>query len=108
GYARIADSSTRQEIQRYAAGLSQRNPAAFAPDGARILAGGPDNSARLWQSMASNLVQTLTGHRGVVNAVALSPDGTKALTGGADKTAILWNTQTGARLFTLTNHTYLI
>jgi hypothetical protein len=63
---------------------------AFSPDGARILTGSLDDTARLWTAATGEAVATLAGHTGAVVAVAFSPDGTRVLTGSWDETARLW------------------
>ena len=77
----------------------------FSPDGARVLTGSADNTARLWDAATGKMVATLEGHTGPVLAVAFSPDGTRVLTGSRDKTARLWDAATGKMVVTLEGHT---
>ncbi len=66
--------------------------------GNQVLAGGFDQTARLFdvQSLQERLV--LRGHQNVIWTVALSPDGKTAATGSEDRTLRFWNTTTGAEL----------
>jgi WD40 repeat protein len=69
----------------------------FSPDGARVLTGSQDTTAKLWdptvaeaeRAQGSELL-TLSGHTQEVTSVAFSPDGRQALTGSRDGTAIIW------------------
>ena len=78
---------------------------AFSPDGAHVLNGSDDKTARLWDAATGKTVATLEGHTDVVRAVAFSPDGTRVLTGSEDHTARLWDAATGKTVATLEGHT---
>jgi WD40 repeat protein len=68
----------------------------MSPDGARVLTGGTDDTARLWDTATGALVRSFEGHSDFVVYVAFSPDGTKVLTGSRDTTMRLWDAATGA------------
>jgi WD40 repeat protein len=78
---------------------------AYSPDGAKVLTGGGDNMARLWDAATGSLLRTFEGHTAGVYSVAYSPEGTKVLTGSADTTARLWDAVTGALLRSFEGHT---
>jgi predicted CXXCH cytochrome family protein len=63
---------------------------AFAPDGTRLLTGGDDGLARLWD-LAGRPLAVLRGHRGPVQDVAFDPTGRRLLTASSDGTARLWD-----------------
>ena len=77
---------------------------AFSPEGARLLTGSLDKTARLWDARTGQLLATLRGHQREVRSVAFSPEGTRLLTGSADETARLWDARTGKSLAILRGH----
>src|SRR5688500_2755691 len=56
---------------------------AFSPDGARVLSGSSDQTAKLWDAATGQLIRTFTGHVDLdwVGPVAFSPDGARVLAG---------------------------
>ena len=54
---------------------------AFSPDGARVVTGSWDNTARLWDAATGNMAATLEGHTNIVTAVAFFADGARVVTG---------------------------
>jgi WD40 repeat protein len=77
----------------------------FSPDGARILTGSGDNTARVWDAKTGAELFALKGHTDFVTCVAFSPDRARILTGSYDKTARMWDTKSRAELFALKGHT---
>jgi WD40 repeat protein len=77
------------------------NAAAFNSDGSRIITGGWDRTAHVWDAQGDRQPIALTGHRKGVSAVAFSPDGTRALTGSDDGRTRIWDARTGHKLATL-------
>ena len=53
---------------------------AFSPDGARVLAGRGDHSARLWDAESGRELRAFTGHSDRVRSVAFSRDGERFAT----------------------------
>jgi WD40 repeat protein len=62
---------------------------AVSADGRRVLSGGQDNTARLWDRARGQELQRCP-HADRVSAVAFSPGGTRALTASWDRTVKLW------------------
>lgn len=73
---------------------------AYSPDGQRILTGGEDNVAILWDASSGRKLNTFEGHSNAVTSVAFSRDGTRALTGSLDGTVIVWDVSTAKRIRT--------
>jgi WD40 repeat protein len=71
---------------------------ALSPDGLKVLAGGEDHEARVWDATSGAQRLTLKGHEGAVTAVGFSQDGSRILTGGDDKTARMWDAAVGTQL----------
>jgi WD40 repeat protein len=66
------------------------NWASFSPDGRRVITGGDDNRARVWDARTGEPCTPWLRHNGGVNGAAFSPDGLLVLTASSDNTARLW------------------
>ena len=75
-----------------------------SPDGARVLTGSFDFTARLWNFAEQTEIGVLDAHAGPVTNVAFLPDGARALTTSDDQTAILWDLKTLKPLKRLNGH----
>ena len=106
GTLRWWDTASRAELGRTNPPGAGTVYAAYASDGARILAGRGVNAA-LYRVPALQLLQEFTGSAGSISAVAVCPEGL-ALAGNSDRFAVIWDTATGQLLCRLTNHTKLI
>ncbi|KAG9063980.1 hypothetical protein KI688_004094 [Linnemannia hyalina] len=78
---------------------------AFSPDGARVVFGGKDGLARLWDCARGQEVFVMEGHQSDVNSVAFSPCDKQIASAGKDRTVRVWDSQTGESLFVLEGHT---
>jgi WD40 repeat protein/serine/threonine protein kinase len=77
----------------------------FSRDGASIVTGSSDGTAKVWDSRTGALTLDLRGHMGSVYCASFNPDGTRIVTGSWDDSAKVWDSRTGARLLDLRVHT---
>ncbi len=68
--------------------------AAFSSDGARIVTGSSDGTARIRDAATGQEISALPGHEGGVTSAAFSPDGARIVTVGNFK-ARIWDASTG-------------
>ncbi len=81
---------------------------AFSADGSRVVTGGSDKLARIWNGRTGRRLAELDGHAGRVLDVAFSPLGTEVVTASTDGTARIWNAETGDLVAPLFGHTDLV
>jgi WD40 repeat protein len=66
---------------------------AFSPDGTRVLTGGFDGVAELWDRQTGAVLESPLRHNSEAHTAIFSPDGDYVLTTSTDKTARLWATK---------------
>ena len=98
------DASTGQEILTLRGQEGSLSPAAFSPDGSRIVTGSDDKTARVWDAVTGTELLVLRGHEGGVVSVAFSPDGSRIVTASHDNTVRLWDAATGREILALGEH----
>ncbi|HUU97622.1 MAG TPA: dockerin type I domain-containing protein [Phycisphaerae bacterium] len=104
GPAVLAETVVTEPILTFSGHTSIVTSVAYSPDGAKVLTGSGDKTARLWNAATGAHIRTFSGHTQYVWSVAFSPDGTNVLTGSYDKTARLWDAATGAHIRTFAGH----
>jgi WD40 repeat protein/serine/threonine protein kinase/DNA-binding XRE family transcriptional regulator len=77
---------------------------AIAPDGATVLTGSLDRTARLWDLQTGQELRQFVGHSDGITSVAFAPDGATILTGSLDTTSRLWDVRSGATIHTFSGH----
>jgi WD40 repeat protein len=80
------------------------NGIAFSPDGERIVTGGSDGTARVWDASDGHVLLDLRGHTGRITSISYSPDGVHIATASEDGTARQWSAETGEQLLELRRH----
>ena len=75
---------------------------AFSPDGSMLASGSLDNTVRLWNVNAKQLLYTFIGHTYSVGSVAFSPADSTLVSASLDGTIRLWNPYTGEHKRTFT------
>jgi WD40 repeat protein len=97
GYIRLHDAKTMKEVRAIGPGPSRYWQAAWFPDGRRLVTGGADEVAWIWDLSTGKSLRELTGHTPPVSCVDVSPDGSRILTASfADSRVRLWDPKTGA------------
>ena len=67
----------------------------FSFDGALLVSGSRDETAKLWDLQTGGVIKTFCGHTGYVLSVSISPDSTTLASGSWDKSIRLWGVWTG-------------
>ncbi len=72
--------------------------AAFSPDGAYVLSGSDDGTARLYETETGLLVRQFAPGAGTINSLAFAPGGGSFVVGTSDGSVMLYGTATGVRI----------
>jgi hypothetical protein len=70
----------------------------LSTDGKRVLAGGHDNNARIFDLATGKQLQEFVGHTALLTGAALLPDGKRAITAAYDRSIRVWDAQTGKEI----------
>ena len=81
---------------------------AFSPTGQRIVSGGSDKVARIWDVKTGQQMLALEGHTDWLRSVAFSSDGRLIVSGSDDKIVRLWDGETGMEIAALRGHGDLV
>jgi WD40 repeat protein len=105
--ARVADP-VRGRILHRLTHPGEITSLAFSSDARRIVTGGRDRLARVWNGASGKLLHELEGHSGQVLDVAIGPLGTEVATASTDGTARVWEAATGQLRAPLFGHTNFV
>jgi hypothetical protein len=104
----VLDSKSKQVLYSIADLPGKINAVHFSPAGERlIVATGVDGlygRADVYDAVAGNMQQSVSGHRDILNDAELSPAGDILATGSYDRSIVLWDSQTGKKLRELPGH----
>jgi WD40 repeat protein len=104
--AQLLAAQTGRVLLSYVGHTAKVSGVAFSPDGALLVTGSADGTARVWNTATSQIVRILapTPHNGLsVLSVAFSPDGKTILTANSDHTTRLWSVSSGQILYSVTS-----
>jgi len=105
-----ADEIKGFEAKSSATGIHNASPAGILAlsigggGGGKVLTGGADKTARLYDMASETVTATMKGHKKKVSSVILHPTADVAVTGSADKTVCIWEASTGKKQHTLKTH----
>jgi WD40 repeat protein len=105
--ARIWEVATAKELHVFGA-LSAGTYVAFSPDGRKVLTGGNNGMARLWDAVSGIELQSFESEGA---SAAFSPNGQLLLMGSSDGTASILHVDTGkelARLISCSDRTWVV
>lgn len=108
GIVFLRDVASGRVLHTFGGHLSGISSAALSPDGARVLTGSRDGTARLWDAASGRVLQTFNSHQGAISSVAFSPDGAHVVTGSNDGTVRLWDAASGRELQTFSGDQHAI
>jgi WD40 repeat protein/Flp pilus assembly protein TadD len=102
---RVWNSATGEGSREEPLGSDIRpRPAAFSPDGKRVLTICQDRCARIWEIASGKQVGPSFTHEADLVQASFSADGQRVLTASADGTGRVWKTTTGEPLTPLFKH----
>lgn len=95
----IADLERGEELLRLSGHDDEVRSLAFSPDGARLISGGKDGTARVWDVKSGKELYMLRGPAGEAPRVAFSPDGGTVFTASRASFEIrTWDAKEGTLL----------
>jgi WD40 repeat protein/tetratricopeptide (TPR) repeat protein len=101
----VWDAATGDAVREAALGSDLRaHPAAFSPDGQRVLTVCQDHCARIWDIAAGKQIGPSFAHAAELVQASYSDDGERVLTASADGTARVWEAKSGAPRTPLLKH----
>lgn len=101
----IWDASTGEPIRKSALGSEIRAlPAAFSPDGQRVLTVCRDRCARIWDIATGKQVGPSFSHAADLVQAMFSADGERVFAASVDGTARVWKAETGEPMTPLFKH----
>jgi WD40 repeat protein len=72
---------------------------AITPDGQFIVSGSADNTLRMWDAIACDLLQVIPTTHETFRTIAITPDGGRAISAGTEGAVCVWDLRSGACVF---------
>lgn len=91
----LLDCETGQRRVTYVGHTETIRALTVSRDGASLVTGSWDHTAKLWNMSSGQCLKTFIGHKDSICSVAISADGKYLLTGSKDHRAKLWYVKTG-------------
>lgn len=107
GIVRRWNNDENHPVQLLRGGVGAIHAGSLSADGRRLIIGGVDGTAQIWDLSNGGMVAALTGwHRHPIERVAISGDGKRAATMDfVEPTAYVWDSDSGRQLASLQGHT---
>jgi WD40 repeat protein len=93
-----------EEVRRIEWGDAHVYNTTFSPDGRFYLAGGDNNTLRLYEVESGKQIHELEGHGGWTQHAVFTPNGKHILSASTDKTVRLWDVTTGKEVRKFEGH----
>jgi WD40 repeat protein len=81
----------RERVRLRTGGDGPLTALAYSPDGALVVAAGPDQTLWCWDALSGEQLGKRRGDQADVRVLAFAPDGRKLVSGGRDGTLLLWD-----------------
>ena len=91
----ILNGNTGSQTAILSGHTGEVNCLTFSSDGTSLVSGSNDETAKLWDVQANQVVKTFSGHGGWVQFVSISADCTTIASGSKGGKIHLWDTETG-------------
>ena len=101
----VGSGRWRDSLGRFHGHWERVSEVNYSPDGSRIVTASYDKTAKIWNAITGQNLNTLKEHNEAIISARYSPDGERITTASYDKTAKIWDARTGVCLLTLKGHT---
>ena len=100
----ILDAITGSQVAVLSGHSGSVRSLTFLLDGALLVSGSRDKTAKLWDLQTGGVIKTFYGHTDCVHAVSISPDSTTLASGSGDNSIRLWGVWSGECFCVINGH----